>query len=53
MLNLFQHRISERPCDPETSSGRRKTISGCGSLSKVTCEMLDFFYQAELHQMKT
>ena len=23
MLNLFQHRISERPCDPETSSGRR------------------------------
>lgn len=23
MLNAFQHPISERPCDPETSSGRR------------------------------
>lgn len=23
MLNSFQHRTSERPCDPETSSGRR------------------------------
>ena len=28
MLNLFQHRISGRPCDPETSSGRRN----CGDL---------------------
>lgn len=26
MLNLFQHRISERSCDPETSSGRRDYI---------------------------
>jgi len=26
MLNLFQHRTSERPCDPETSSGRRNTL---------------------------
>jgi len=25
VLNLFQHRISERPCDPEINSGRRKT----------------------------
>lgn len=24
MLNSFQHHISERPCDPETSSGRRR-----------------------------
>ena len=23
MLNLFQHRMSERPCDPEINSGRR------------------------------
>ena len=27
MLNLFKHRISERPCDPETSSGRREKNS--------------------------
>jgi len=27
MLNSFQHRISERPCDPETSSGRRNSDS--------------------------
>lgn len=26
MLNLFQHRIIEQPCGPETSSGRRKLI---------------------------
>ena len=26
MLNSFQHRISERPCDHETSSGRRNTL---------------------------
>ena len=24
MLNLIQHRISERSCDPEINSGRRK-----------------------------
>jgi spore maturation protein A len=28
MLNSFQHRISERPCDPETSSGRRDDNNG-------------------------
>jgi len=27
MLNSFQHRISERPCDPETSSGRRTILN--------------------------
>jgi len=26
MLNSFQHRISERPCGPETSSGRRSIL---------------------------
>jgi len=24
MLNLIQHRMGERQCDPETSSGRRR-----------------------------
>jgi len=27
VLNLFQHRRIERPCDPETSSGRRNILS--------------------------
>ena len=27
MLILFQHRIGERPCDPETSSGRRESLA--------------------------
>ena len=27
VLNLIQHRIDERPCDPETSSGRRMLIA--------------------------
>lgn len=36
MLNSFQHRISERPRDPETSSGRRENESESPYLTKIS-----------------
>ena len=41
MLNSFQHRISERPCDPETSSGRSTSTECQNELNK------DFFNTVE------
>ena len=35
MLNLIQHRINERPCDPETSSGRRELIEKLLSAAQI------------------
>jgi hypothetical protein len=41
MLNLFQHRISERPCDPEASSGRRAGLC-IFVIMAITCSTLVF-----------
>ena len=36
ILNLFQNRINERPCDPETNSGRRTSLINGGLIFKKT-----------------
>lgn len=52
MLNSFQHRISERPCDPETSSGRRESLGIlCAAMTSISSFLIYFSQEVRFYSL--
>jgi len=52
MLNSFQHRINERPCDPETSSGRRVHLGIlCAAITSFSSFLIYFSQEVRFYAL--